>query len=298
MARRQFLLLAGLAASFLLLLAVCLRATGSWQVAFLMGAVGAAEQTVGPGFFDKMTDALLPAAADAGAAQGAAGDLAAPSSSLPAQGPSSVVPCGSEGCGDVGALPPEGSGGEGDETAAGDAASEEENAKLELIKMKDRSRGDSRMYGGGGEPAPRRSERPSETSLEASFEGMIHKLKGRASAQSGAGAGAGGAVSLGGGSSGRSGEGGGGGGADSPILTRNGKIDPRYDSPTLRALQKVNANSAHSYSMTSDPGLEDGSKDHAGKSFDGNKNTFTDIPISVKKGAMGQKQIIIAPEEP
>lgn len=296
MARRQLLLLVGLGTAFLLTLALSLRATGSWRVAFLMGAVGAAEQTVGPGFVDKMTDALVPASAVRRGSE--LGGATAPASSLPAKDPANLVPCGDPGCGDVGALTPSPAA-EGAEVAgAADASAsgEEDDPRLRLIKMKEREQGESRMYGGGSAARRTQGDSQPEASLEASFEGMIQKLKGRASAQAAA---SGGATSLGGVSSGRGAGGGdGGGGADSPVLTRNGELDSRYDSPTLRALQKVNSNSAHSYKMTSDPGLEDGSKDHAGKNFDGNKNTFGDIPISEKRGAMGRKQIIVAPDEP
>ena len=81
-----------------------------------------------------------------------------------------------------------------------------------------------------------------------------------------------------------------GGGDDSPIMTQENQSD-KLNSPTLRALQKLNKDSRHSVGMSRDEGTTDGSRDKAGKSFDGNRATFGAIPISETTGAMGRKQI-------
>lgn len=310
MARRPFLLAASLASAFVLALVFALRATGDWRSASLVASVGAAEAAAGNGLLDQLMASFIPrsqAAADAalgttpappprdatpipkafatGEGSSGGGAKLPGGTALPCFGPECVLtgPAGSNAEVSAGS-------GEAAQQASGSAADkDEEEARLRLIKMKERTKGESRSYGGSA-ASLRRGGPPDAAALESSFGGFIQKLKGRAAAAAPAG------TALGGAQRG-SGPGAEAEGSDSPVLTRNGAIDPKYDSPTLRALQKVNKNSSHSFGMSQDPGLADGSKDHAGKNFDGNAATYGAVPIEEKSSSMGRRQITVAPEE-
>lgn len=293
---RKGLAAAGLAGAFALLLGAALAATGEWRTAAFLGAADAATAAAGPGVLDQLFEALIP---DRLAEAGRRLPMPGPGAQGPAAGPTPEEAAAAlaaaraaiaeaerlanctggdcaapaEGGGTSAARPEDGS----PEDAA--ASGEEEEARLELIRMRERSRGESRSYGGDAAARPQRPA--TQADLEASFGGMIQKLKSRAGSAPAAVGSADGPAGRGEAS---------GGGDDAPILTlenQSGKLN----SPTMRALQKLNKDSRHSVGMSRDAGTTDGSRDKAGKSFDGNRATFGAIPIAETTGAMGRKQI-------
>lgn len=300
---RKGLAAAGLAGAFALLLGAALAATGEWRTAAFLGAADAATAAAGPGVLDQLFEALIP---DRIAEAGRRLPMPAPGG---ADGEAEVTPeqaaaalaaaraaiaeaerlanCSGGDC--AAAASPEGSaarpdGAPGEEPAT--ESPEEEERRLNLIRMRDRQRGESRNYGGDASPRPQRPA--TQADLEASFGGMIQKLKARAGSAPAA-------VGSGADASGR-GDASGGGEAN-PILTlenQSGKLN----SPTMRALQQLNKDSRHSVGMSRDAGTTDGSRDKAGKSFDGNRATFGAIPIAETGGTMGRKQIRAVEETP
>ncbi|MFA5140049.1 MAG: hypothetical protein WC728_12525 [Elusimicrobiota bacterium] len=181
----------------------------------------------------------------------------------------------------------------GEGTGGDDAASDEEKKRLQLIEMKDREAGKKKLYYGyktsgsktGSIPTSGRAStpysKPSEEQVLSTFESFIQKLKrsARASMRERSGS-----------------DGSRGSGqkefADDPIspVLSVGPLDgPK--TPTLQLLEKINQDSAHSVQMSNDPGMEDGSRDHFGKKFDGNLKTFNVIPIDEAAGAFGRKEI-------
>ncbi|MBI3299238.1 MAG: hypothetical protein HYZ75_13805 [Elusimicrobia bacterium] len=306
MERGKLTLSTSLASAFTVALVLALRASGDWRGAVVVGGVSAGQAAASGAFLDQLMASFIPRVHARAAAAVKGSGLEAPVSSMgstppdlsggglpPAIGGGAPGDAACEGPAcqaflDQAAAAAAMGGGSLEELAAAAAkltdAEKEEALRLALVQMKARGKGDTRNY--GYKDSKRQTAvsgpPPDSSAFEASFGGMIQKLKNRAAAAAPTG--------LGGG---KEGEGSGSGEeGESPILTKNG-IDPKYNSPTLNALQKVNANGAHALKMGSDPGLEDGSRDHAGKSFDGNLNTFMDIPIEVKKGAMGQSTITV-----
>ncbi|NCQ27703.1 MAG: hypothetical protein GW802_09760, partial [Armatimonadetes bacterium] len=78
---------------------------------------------------------------------------------------------------------------------------------------------------------------------------------------------------------------------DLPVLSLDGLDNRLQESPTLRALEQLNKDGAHSLRMSRRGGMTDGSRDKAGKRFDGNEKTMDSIPIEEVEGAFGKKQI-------
>ena len=199
----------------------------------------------------------------------------------------------------------DGTPGDGEPPAAGEgteggdgAASEEEKKHLQLIEIKGREAGKKTLYHGSesagsrtgnvptrGQASPYAG--PSEEQVLNTFASFIQKLKrsARASAREHGGR-----------------EGGGAGAKDkelsddslSPVLSVGPFEGPK--TPTLQLLERVNQDSAHSVRMSRDPGMEDGTRDHFGKNFDGNQKTYDVIPIDEAHGAFGSKEIRAAKE--
>lgn len=305
---RKGLVAAGLAAGFALLTAGALSATGSWRNAAFLGAADAAAAAAGPNFYELLFDAFIPdrfveageAAASLpppGSAEPGAPTAAEAAAALAAAKEAMAMAerlanCSGSDCARAAEAAERAlsgaaaSGQKPEEGGDGDATPEAEDERLRLIKMRERAAGESRNYGGSSTARP---GKVSPADLEASFGGMIQRLKSRA-AQGG------GAAALGGGPSGGGAQAS-GGGDDAPIMTQENQSD-KLNSPTLRALQKLNKDSRHSVGMSRDSGTVDGSRDKAGKSFDGNKATFGAIPIEETTGAMGRKQIKAVQDAP
>ncbi|PCI36495.1 MAG: hypothetical protein COB53_09410 [Elusimicrobia bacterium] len=180
-----------------------------------------------------------------------------------------------------------------DDTGDSDA-SEQSRARLRRIRMLEIKRGDRRMYGnnGGGtlpsayaSPALKRRSRraPSDAEIEAELSGFVNKLKRRATDEARNNPSVGSNLDevdrL------NTDEG------DLLILSLDG-VDSRLESsPALRALQQLNKDGAQSLRMSRRGGMTDGSRDKAGKRFDGNEKTMDSIPIEQVTGAFGKKQI-------
>lgn len=307
---RKGLVAFGLAGAFCLLMGGALAATGAWRNALFLGAADAATAAAGPGFFELLFDAVIPdRLAEAGTPEPAMPAAASgPDAPTPAEAAAALAAaqaamaeaeklmnCSGAGCEQEVAEALRRAGAAAAAVGGGSedgAAAEAEEERLRLIKMRERARGESRGYGGGGGGSTARPQKMSAADVEASFGGMIQRLKSRAGKESAAPA-------LGGGTgpSGRGDAASGGDGDDTPIMTRENQSD-KLNSPTLRALQKLNKDSRHSVGMSRDSGTVDGSRDKAGKSFDGNKATFGAIPIAETTGAMGRKQIKAVDETP
>ena len=284
--RRAAVAAAALLSLFLLVLGVAVLRSGSLSALLRSALAGAAGAAAGPGLMDSMTNAMVPTAGKAAATSlpQASGGQDAPAA---AAEPPAQAPCPDGSC----------AGADGAETAIADAGADAaEDMRLKLIKMKERMQGQTEMYldsknAASSARSAASAGGPDSAGLESTMSGFIQKLKDRAAA----GGGAGGVAGLGGGSS-TGGDGGASGGVESPIIT-NGRIDSKLDSPTLRALQRVNSQGVHSLNMSRDAGTTDGSRDKAGKGFDGNEGDRGEIPIDVVKGAFGQKHIIIVPDD-
>jgi len=301
---RKGLVAAGLAAAFAVIMGGALTATGSWRNALFLGAADAATAAAGPGFFELLFNAVIPdKLAEAGTPQGpseaeVAAALAAENAAALAAAKAAIAEaerlanCSGAGCSEAAAAVQRAlENAAATSAAAGNAsadAAEAEEERLRLIKMRERTAGESRMYGGGSSAKP---GRVSPADVEASFGGMIQRLKERAGKE--------GRVPAVGGSGGPDGGSGetASGGVEDPIMTKENQSG-KLNSPTLRALQKLNKDSRHSVGMSRDSGTVDGSRDKAGKSFDGNKATFGAIPIAEGSGAMGRKHIKTVEETP
>ncbi|TBR26363.1 hypothetical protein EPO15_00300 [bacterium] len=296
---RKGLVAAGLAGLFAVLMGGALTATGAWRSALFLGAADAAAAAAGPGFYELLFNAVIPdKLAEAGSPAplpppdaAVLGDAAAPSAAEAAAALAAakaamaaaekLMNCSGADCAAQAEAVQRAAAAAASGTASegGEASGEDEEARLRLIKMKERTAGESHTY--GGQPTARPAKMtPAE--MEASFGGMIQRLKARAGKE-------GGAPTVGG-SEGSARAAASGGGDDSPIMTQENQSD-KLNSPTLRALQKLNKDSRHSVGMSRDEGTTDGSRDKAGKSFDGNRATFGAIPIAETTGAMGRKQI-------
>jgi len=185
----------------------------------------------------------------------------------------------------------------GQEARAGEgraaAGDEGEDLRLRLIQMKDRSKGERRMYGYGGDTASglppvsqTRAARAGgsgaedESQVLSKFQAFIDKLHRRAAAGKGSSEQAAARASGGDGQ---------GHASRVQIMTVDGFKGDK--PPTLQLLESVNRDGADSLMMTEDPQLEDGSKDRHGKKWDGNSATFGTIPIDEVDGAFGGREI-------
>ncbi|MDE2292207.1 MAG: hypothetical protein KGL53_09000, partial [Elusimicrobia bacterium] len=140
---------------------------------------------------------------------------------------------------------------------------------------------------GGAGSAASSAAPPDQQALEASVESFIGLLKARAALQAAARpASLGGALTEAGGPD---------AGAD-PIIHDN-RMTGDLDSPTLQALKSINKLTAHSSRMSLNPGLKDGSRDKAGKGYDGNAKTYGEVPIIETQGALGAKTIGIETDD-
>lgn len=306
---RKGLVAAGLAAVFALFLGGALAATGAWRNALFLGAADAAMAAAGPGFFDLLFNAFIPdKLAEAGTvaaimeplgADGAANGptpeetaaaLAAAQEALAAA--ERLANCSGADCSEEAAAAQRAisAAAASASQSPDDAAAESEDERLKLIRMRERSKGDTHMYGNASSTA--RPEKMTPAQIEASMGGMIQRLKDRAGKEGAASLGSGGGQNPSSGAAEDSSD-----GEDDPIMTKENQSG-KLNSPTLRALQKLNKDSRHSVGMSRDGGTTDGSRDKAGKSFDGNKVTFGAIPIAETTGAMGRKQIKAVSDTP
>jgi hypothetical protein len=176
--------------------------------------------------------------------------------------------------------------GAGQGRSNGTAGSAGAGEKLKRVRIKDREKGERRMYGnkggGGNQPttfAPVRYRAPDEAAIAAKMAAFLQRVQ-QAGPQN-----VGGDTEQGG-----DGDGNASGGGSLPILTLEG-IDEENKTPTMKTLEKLNKQSAHSVNMSADPGLTDGSRDKSGKGFDGNAQTFGAIPVEEITGAFGGSQL-------
>ncbi len=174
-----------------------------------------------------------------------------------------------------------------------EGSEESARQRLRRIQMLEIERGKRQMMGGGGNdrmPTPaasqpvRRQRRgaPSDAEIAAELSGFVNKLKRRATEDARSNPSVGSNLDE----LDRTQEEG-----DVPILSLDGVDNRLEQSESLRALQQLNKDGAHSLRMSRRGGMTDGSRDKAGKRFDGNEKTLDSIPIEEVSGAFGKKQI-------
>ena len=263
---------------------------GNVRVSADFALFGVADAISGPGIVDRVADGLISKT-----------NLDSGPSFEGARNTSGIAPGGSI---DGGASqtssrqPPAAPGVSADRAETEEGASEEESSRerLRKIRMLEIERGERKMYGGGGgsnrmpsgttaSPAFRRRatrRAPSDAEIAAELSGFVNKLKRRATDDARANPSVGSNLDevdeI-------------RGSDDTPILSLDGVDNRLEQSPALRALQGLNKDGASSLRMSRRGGMTDGSRDKAGKGFDGNNKTMDSIPIEEVTGAFGKKQI-------
>jgi hypothetical protein len=260
---------------------------GNVRVSADLALFSAADAFTGPGLMDRMANQMIPDKDD----------------SLPdfegQRSTAGIAPgglIGGDGAGSRAGAAGSGAAGGADEAGAGEDAEETERQRLRRIRMLEIERGERRMYGTAdrtpaglsspNSPAFRRTRRarePSDAEIAAELSGFVDKLKTRATERARNNPSVGSSLEDADRIAGGEGE--------LPVLSLEGVDNRLQESPTLRALQQLNKDGAHSLRMSRRSGMTDGTRDKAGKRFDGNEKTMDSIPIEEVTGAFGKKQI-------